>query len=123
MNRNVKKRLILQNRHRRVRRKVSGSTERPRLSVSRSLKNVEAQVIDDVSGRSLLGVSSLSKEVQAQLPGTGGKCEKSRVVGRLVAEKALKMGIRCVVLDRGGHRYHGRVKALADGAREGGLEF
>ena len=123
MDHNIKKRLILKNRHRRIRRKVAGNSERPRLSVSRSLKNIEAQVIDDSAGRSLLGLSSLSKDVQAQLSGAGGKCEKSRAVGRLLAEKALKMGIKQVVFDRGGQRYHGRIKALADGAREGGLEF
>lgn len=123
MDHNVKKRSILKTRHRRIRRKVAGDAERPRLSISRSLKNVEAQVIDDVAGRSILGVSSLSKEVRGQLSGTGGKCAQSRVVGRLLAEKALQSGIRQVVFDRGGHRYHGRVKALAEGAREGGLKF
>lgn len=125
MDRHIKKRMVLETRHRRVRRKVIGSAERPRLSVSRSLKNVEAQLIDDVAGRSLLGVSSLSKEVREQMAGVGasGKCAQGRVVGRLLAEKALRAGIQKVVFDRGGYRYHGRIKALAEGAREGGLQF
>ncbi len=123
MNHHIKKQLVLKTRHRRVRRKVAGSAEQPRLSVSRSLKNVEAQLIDDVAGRSLLGMSSLSKEVREQVAGAGGKCAQGRVVGRLLAEKALQSGIQKVVFDRGGFRYHGRVKALAEGAREGGLKF
>lgn len=123
MDHNIKRQLVLKNRHQRIRRKVAGSAERPRLSVSRSLKNVEAQLIDDVARRSLLGVSSLSKEVRGQGAGKGGKCELSRAVGRLLAEKALQSGIQQVVFDRGGHRYHGRIKALAEGAREGGLKF
>ncbi|MBI2950633.1 50S ribosomal protein L18 [bacterium] len=123
MDHHIKKQLVLKTRHRRVRRKVAGSAEQPRLSVSRSLKNVEAQLIDDVAGRSLLGMSSLSKEVREQAAGAGGKCAQGRVVGRLLAEKALQSGIQKVVFDRGGFRYHGRVKALAEGAREGGLKF
>ena len=123
MDRHIKKQLVMKTRHRRVRRKVAGSAEQPRLSVSRSLKNVEAQLIDDVTGRSLLGVSSLSKEVREQVAGAGGKCAQGRVVGRLLAERALQSGIQQVVFDRGGHRYHGRIKALAEGAREGGLKF
>lgn len=123
MDHHIKKELVLKTRHRRVRRKVAGSAEQPRLAVSRSLKNVEAQLIDDVAGRSLLGMSSLSKEVREQVTGAGGKCAQGRVVGRLLAEKALQSGIQKVVFDRGGYRYHGRVKALAEGAREGGLKF
>jgi large subunit ribosomal protein L18 len=125
MERHIKKQMVMKTRHRRVRRKVIGSAERPRLSVSRSLKNVEAQLVDDVAGRSLLGVSSLAKEVREQVAGAGvsGKCAQGRAVGRLLAEKALQSGIQKVVFDRGGHRYHGRIKALAEGAREGGLQF
>lgn len=100
-----------------------GTVERPRLSVNRSLKYIEAQLIDDITGRSLLGVSSLSPELQGQLTNIPGKCEKSRVIGRYLAQKALAMGVVRVVFDRGGYLYHGRVKALADGAREGGLQF
>ena len=84
---------------------------------------MEAQLSDAVTGRSLLGVSSLSKEVREQVAGAGGKCAQGRVVGRLLAEKALQSGIQQGVFDRGGHRYHGRIKALAEGAREGGLKF
>jgi large subunit ribosomal protein L18 len=125
MDRHIKKQQVLKTRHGRVRRKVIGSAERPRLSVNRSLKNVEAQLIDDIAGRSLLGVSSLSKEVREQATGAGasGKCAQGRVVGRLLAAKALQSGIQKVVFDRGGFRYHGRIKALAEGAREGGLKF
>ena len=119
----LKKQRILKTRHRRVRRKASGTAERPRLVVSRSLKNIEAQVVDDVAGKSFVGLSSLSKDVEAKISGVSGKCEKSRIVGRLLAEKAIESGIKMVVFDRGGHRFHGRVKALAEGARAGGLEF
>lgn len=91
--------------------------------MSRSLRNIEAQIVDDVAGRSILGVSSLSKEVREPLAQVQGKCEKSKIVGRLLGEKAIRAGIKRVIFDRGGHRYHGRVKALAEGAREAGLEF
>ena len=123
MNPNVRKRLTLETRHRRIRRRATGDSERPRLCVSRSLRNIEAQIVDDVAGRSILGVSSLSKEVREQLAPVQGKCEKSKIVGRLLGEKAIRSGIKRVIFDRGGHRYHGRVKALAEGAREAGLEF
>ena len=123
MDRHIKKQLVLKNRHRRIRRRMSGTPERPRLSVSRSLSHVEAQLIDDIAGRSLMGISSQSKGVQAQFSGVSGKVGKSKLVGRLLAEKALQSGIKKVVFDRGGHLYHGRIRALAEGAREGGLEF
>lgn len=123
MDRHTKKRQVMENRHRRVRRKVMGTADRPRLSVSRSLNHIEAQLVDDIARRSLLGLSSLSKAVQDQFSGITGKVEKSKVVGRLLAEKALQTGIKRVVFDRGGRLYHGRIKALADGARDGGLEF
>lgn len=123
MDRHIKKHRVLENRHRRVRRKVMGTASRPRLSVSRSLKHIEAQLVDDISQRSLMGLSSQSNAVQDRFGGVTGKVEKSKLVGRALAEKALESGIRQVVFDRGGHRYHGRIKALADGAREGGLEF
>lgn len=113
----------LRRRHLRIRKRVIGTVERPRLSVNRSLKHVRAQLIDDITGRSMLGVSSLSPELQEQLAHIPGKCEKSRLVGRFLAQKALGRGIVRVVFDRGGYLYHGRVKALADGAREGGLQF
>jgi large subunit ribosomal protein L18 len=123
MDHNIKKRLVLRFRHRRIRRKVFGTAVRPRLSVSKSLKNIEAQLVDDVSRHSLLGLSSLSPQVLEKLSGVAGKCQKSKIVGQLLAEKALQAGIQQVVFDRGGHLYHGRIKALAEGAREGGLRF
>ncbi len=109
-------------RHRRVRKHVTGTPERPRLSVFRSLRHIYAQVIDDSQGRTLVAASTVEPEVQAQLQGLT-KTEQARVVGKALAERALNRGIRKVVFDRGGYKYHGRVKALADAAREGGLEF
>ena len=103
----------------RVRKKISGTPERPRLSVFRSLRHIYAQVIDDSSGRTIAAASS-----QESLGGAAGpKSEVSAVVGRVVAERALAAGVTQVVFDRGGCKYHGRVKALADGSREGGLHF
>jgi large subunit ribosomal protein L18 len=111
-------------RHRRVRKKVNGTTERPRLVVFRSLSNMEGQVIDDTRGITLVGQSTLAKDVReqrAEEPMT--KTERSRLAGKLLAERAREKGITKVVFDRGGYLYHGRVKAFAEGAREGGLEF
>ena len=102
-----------------IRKKISGSSERPRLSVYRSNKGIYAQVIDDVSGKTIVSASSLSKDFSAK----GNKSEQSVAVGTLVAEKAVAAGIKDVVFDRNGYLYHGRVKSLADGAREGGLNF
>jgi large subunit ribosomal protein L18 len=102
-----------------IRKSLSGSTERPRLSVFRSNKGIYAQIIDDVTGKTLVSASSLSKEFSAK----GNKIEQSVAVGKLVAEKAIAAGIKDVVFDRNGYLYHGRVKSLADGAREGGLNF
>jgi large subunit ribosomal protein L18 len=109
-------------RHRRVRAKVSGTAERPRLVVHRSLNHVEGQVIDDVAGRTLAGLSTLDPELRGQR-GELNKTEASRAAGKALAEKARAQGITRVVFDRGGYVYHGRVKAFAEGAREGGLEF
>jgi large subunit ribosomal protein L18 len=106
-------------RHRRVRKKVRGTAERPRLAVFRSNKHISAQVIDDRSGRTLASASTL----EAELRSTGGNIEGATKVGTLLAERAKAAGIDAVVFDRGGNRYHGRIKALADAAREGGLEF
>ena len=103
-------------RHLRVRKKVAGSAERPRLVVHRSLKHIYAQVVDDATGRTLASASDLSM-------GEGKKGEKSLEVGKQIAARAKEAGITSVVFDRAGYRYHGRVKAVADGAREGGLEF
>ena len=102
-----------------IRKRISGSSERPRLSVYRSNKGIYAQVIDDVTGKTIASASSLSKDFSA----TGNKSEQSAAVGKLVAAKAVAAGIKDVVFDRNGYLYHGRVKSLAEGAREGGLNF
>ena len=106
-------------RHKRVRGKVSGTSERPRLNVFRSGTNIYAQIIDDVAGVTLASASSLDKAVE----GYGGNVAAAAAVGKLIAERAKAKGIETVVFDRGGYLYHGRVQALADGAREGGLKF
>jgi len=103
-----------------IRKRLSGSSVRPRLSVYRSNKGIYAQIIDDVSGKTLVSASSLSKDFNAE---KGTKVDQSVAVGKLVAEKAIAAGIKDVVFDRNGYLYHGRVKSLADGAREGGLNF
>ena len=107
-------------RHLRVRRKVAGSSERPRLVVFRSSKHIYAQVVDDVRGVTLLGAGDTSEGIQVD---GKGKTARSFALGRLIAVKAKEKGIAKVVFDRGGYQYHGRVKAVADGARKGGLEF
>ena len=106
-------------RHKRVRAKISGTPEMPRLNVFRSEANIYAQVIDDVNGVTLASASSLDKAIE----GYGGNIAAATAVGKLVAERAKAKGIETVVFDRGGYLYHGRVKALAEGAREGGLKF
>ena len=111
-------------RHRRVRGKVSGTGERPRLVVYRSLNNLEGQLVDDVQGVTLAGLSTLSPTLRERKAADGlTKTDLSRAAGKALAEKAREMGITKVVFDRGGYLYHGRVKAFAEGAREGGLEF
>jgi large subunit ribosomal protein L18 len=105
-------------RHLRVRKKVAGTAERPRLVVTRSTRHIIAQVIDDVVGRTLASSSSLEVDLRSL---EGDKSAKARKVGELVAERAKAAGVEAVVFDRGGNRYHGRVAAVADGAREGGL--
>jgi len=116
------KRLARQRRHTRVRKRVQGTSVRPRLSVFRSLKHMRAQVIDDIRGHTLAAASTLDAEVRSQLNGKD-KAGQAAVVGKVLAERALAAGIEQVVFDRGGYQYHGRVKALAEAAREGGLEF
>ena len=106
-------------RHGRVRKNISGTAERPRLNVYRSLNHIYAQVIDDTKGVTLAAASSMDKDFTEY----GGNCEGAKAVGKAVAEKALEKGIKAVVFDRGGYLYHGRVAALAEGAREGGLDF
>jgi large subunit ribosomal protein L18 len=106
-----------------IRKKVSGLKERPRLTIYRSLNNMYAQLIDDSEGNTLVSASSMSKELKDELKNSKGKIGKSKMVGVLIAKKALEKNISEVVFDRNGYRYHGRVKAIADGAREGGLKF
>ena len=109
-------------RHRRVRKKVVGTTERPRLVVFRSLKNIEAQVVDDTKGVTLFGISTLTADVKSEATELS-KTARGRLAGKLIAQRAKEAGVTRVVFDRGGYLYHGRVKAFAEGAREGGLEF
>ena len=115
------RRAARQRRHERVRKTLEGTAQRPRLNVFRSLQHIYAQVIDDSSGTTLVAAST--NEPGARSDGSGSKTERARAVGKAVAERAKEKGISAVVFDRGGYMYHGRVKALADGAREGGLEF
>ena len=109
-------------RHRRMRVEIQGTTERPRLSIFRSLNHIYAQVIDDSAGTTLASASTVVADVKASVDGRK-KTEQAKLIGAQVAKEALGKGITQVVFDRGGYRYHGRVKALADGAREAGLKF
>jgi len=109
-------------RHRRLRQKVTGTLSRPRLCVFRSLNHIRAQLIDDSIGQTLVSMSTLDYGVRSKSDGMG-KSKKAEIVGTLLAEKALDKGIKQVVFDRGGYKYHGRVKALAEAARKAGLEF
>jgi large subunit ribosomal protein L18 len=110
-------------RHARIRRRVRGTAERPRLCVFRSSRHIYAQVIDDGEGRTLCAASTLDRELREGLPGSPSTVAAARLVGDLVARRALARGVRRVVFDRGGYKYHGRVAALAEGARAAGLEF
>jgi large subunit ribosomal protein L18 len=105
-----------------MRKRVVGTPERPRLCVHRSTRHIRAQVIDDAAGRTIVSASSLDKDVHAQIKG-GGNIAASKVVGKVVAERARAKGVEQVVFDRGGYQYHGRVQALAEAAREAGLKF
>ena len=109
-------------RHERVRKSIFGTPERPRLCVYRSLKNISVQIIDDVNGTTLVAASTLDKDIKAQAA-YGGNKEAAKLVGEAAAKKALAKGIETISFDRGGFLYHGRVKELADGAREAGLKF
>ena len=109
-------------RHKRVRKNLQGTPEKPRLCVYRSNKNISAQIIDDINGTTLAAASSLDKELKGEIE-NGGNKEAARKVGEAIAKRALAKGIETVSFDRGGFLYHGRVKELADGAREGGLKF
>ncbi len=108
--------------HLRMRKRIAGTPERPRLSVYRSLRHIQAQVIDDRTGRTLAAASSLDKEVRKQIKG-GGNIAAAKVVGKAIAERARAAGMEQVVFDRGGYQYHGRIQALAEAAREAGLKF
>jgi large subunit ribosomal protein L18 len=108
--------------HVRMRKRVIGTAERPRLCVHRSTRHIRAQVIDDSAARTIVSASSLDKDVRAQIRG-GGNIAASKVVGKIIAERARAKGIENVVFDRGGYQYHGRVQALAEAAREAGLKF
>jgi large subunit ribosomal protein L18 len=118
----INRRVARLRRHKRVRQHVVGTPQRPRLNVFRSLNHIYAQVIDDSVGHTLTSASTIDAELASQLQGLT-KTEQARVVGEVVAKRALGQGIERVVFDRGGYRYHGRVKALADAARRVGLEF
>ena len=120
--RGKKKSKARQRRHRRIRARISGTPECPRLNIYRSLTNIYAQVVDDTVGITLVSASTIDNEIVSQVEGKS-KIEAARVVGKVVAERARNAGITTVVFDRGGYRYHGRVAALAAGAREAGLEF
>jgi large subunit ribosomal protein L18 len=109
-------------RHLRVRKKISGTAERPRLNIFRSSKHMYAQIIDDTAGVTLVSASTLDKELRGQVS-NGGNVEAAKKVGELIAKRAKSKGLDKVVFDRGGYLYHGRVQALADAAREAGLEF
>lgn len=119
----INKNLSRKARHTRVRKRVEGTPERPRLNVYRSSNNIYAQVIDDRAGRTLASASTLDASLRQDKKGSGGNVSAAQTVGTLVAERAKAAGVTKVVFDRGGYLYHGRVQALADSAREGGLEF
>jgi large subunit ribosomal protein L18 len=110
-------------RHARIRNKVSGSAERPRLAVFRSAKHIYAQAIDDAQGHTLAAASTIDKELREAIQGSTGNKDAAKAVGKAIAERLTKLGVQQAVFDRGGNRYHGRVKALADSAREAGLKF
>jgi large subunit ribosomal protein L18 len=119
MIRKIEKKEIRNRIHRRIRRKLSGTEARPRLAVFRSVAHIYAQVIDDVAGRTLVSASTVDKDGKTK----GGNVAAATAIGKLVAERAREKGVKQVVFDRGGYQYHGRIKALADAAREAGLEF
>jgi large subunit ribosomal protein L18 len=115
-------RIARKRRHRRVRKKVFGTASQPRLNVFRSLRHIHAQIINDEVGQTMVSASTLDRELKEQIEGLD-KTAQAHIVGKALAERALAQGVTKVVFDRGGYKYHGRVKALAEGSREGGLEF
>lgn len=118
----IKSRIARKRRHRRIRARISGTAARPRLNVFRSLDHIYAQVIDDEAGQTIASASTIDKQLRGDLAGKNKK-EQASLVGKAVAERAKDAGVSEVVFDRGGYLFHGRIKALADGAREGGLKF
>ena len=118
----VDRQAVRKNKHFKIRKKISGTAERPRMSVYRSLSNIFVQLVDDVNGKTLVAASTIDKELKAEIK-NGGNVEAAKLVGKKVAERAVAAGIKAVVFDRSGYIYTGRVKALADAAREAGLEF
>lgn len=120
--RRLKEQVRRERRHRRVRAKISGIAARPRLNVFRSTRHIFAQIIDDSKGHTLVAASTLDAEVRAHAA-QWNKKEEAKAVGKLLAQRAMAKGLKQVIFDRGGYQYHGRVKALAEGSREGGLEF
>jgi large subunit ribosomal protein L18 len=114
----IQRNVIRKRVHTRIRERIQGTTERPRLNVYRSLNHIYAQIIDDTQGRTLVSASTIADKVK-----TGGNVAAAKEIGKLVAQRAIDKGIKKVVYDRGGYLYHGRIKALADAAREAGLEF
>ncbi|MEN6371197.1 MAG: 50S ribosomal protein L18 [Armatimonadota bacterium] len=117
-----KREALRQKRHRRVRKKVAGTAEQPRLNIYRSLCNIYAQIIDDTQAVTVASASTIDPEIKGKIK-TGGNIDSAKLVGEAVAKRALEKGIKKVVFDRGGYQYHGRVQSLADAAREAGLEF
>lgn len=109
-------------RHHRIRKKVVGISERPRLCVHKSLNNFQAQIIDDISGKVLLGKSTLAKDIRSKVK-TGGNVQAAEILGKIFADEVIRRGIKSVCFDRSGYLYHGRIKAFADAARKAGLEF
>ena len=118
----IKSHIARKRRHRRIRTKISGTAERPRLNVFRSLDHIYAQVIDDVAGKTIASASTIDKALRADVTGKSKK-EQAELVGKAIADRAKAAGVSTVLFDRGGYIYHGRVKALAKGARDGGLDF
>jgi len=123
MNRLELKKVRRERRKLRVRKKIIGTAEKPRLSVYRSLKHIYAQIINDELGHTLVACSTLDKEVRSQITEGMSKVEQAKIVGKVLGERALKAGIQAIAFDRNGFLYHGRVRALAEGAREAGLKF
>lgn len=118
----VDRQAVRKTKHLKIRKRISGTAERPRMSVYRSLSNIFVQLVDDVNGKTLVSASTIDKELKAEIK-NGGNVEAAKLVGKKVAERAVAAGIKTVVFDRSGYIYTGRVKALADAAREAGLEF